>query len=180
MEVGSLAMDPSSEADRFAASWLPVVLRWCRHLGGPKVDAEDAAHDVMMVALRRADRIEPGRAAAWLFGVTRRVLARHRRTAWVRRWLPGASVPDRPDPGLGPARLAAVSVLGREIERILDTLPDGEREVLVLCLVDDRSDREAAEMLGLPHGTVKSRLRRGRARFLAAAQAAGLEPEEDA
>src|SRR5262245_16580346 len=68
----------------------PIVRRWCARLGGPTVDAEDAAHDVLLIVLLRIDSLErPACFERWLFGITRRVLARHRRRAWVRRWVPG-------------------------------------------------------------------------------------------
>jgi RNA polymerase sigma-70 factor (ECF subfamily) len=168
----------SPERDRLLEAWLPSVVRWCAHLGGPGVDAEDAAHDVMIVAIRRMDRLyDEAHAAAWLFGITRRVLAQHRRRAWVRRWVPGLSV-DTADKARGPAALVSLGETSRRIQDVLDRLPLAERQVLVLCLVEDRSDREVSEMLGVPHGTVKSRVRRARARFLELAAEAGLDLEE--
>lgn len=169
----------SAERERLLKVWLPVVVRWCAHLGGPGVDGEDAAHDVMIVALRRLDRLyDEAHTAAWLFGITRRVLAQHRRRAWVRRWVPGLSI-DAPDKARGPAALMSVGETARDVQAILDKLPLAERQVLVLCLVEDRSDREVSEMLGIPHGTVKSRMRRARARFLELAAEAGLGVEDE-
>jgi RNA polymerase sigma-70 factor (ECF subfamily) len=157
--------------------WLPVVVRWCARLGGPRVDPEDAAHDVFIVVLRRLDKVyDEAHFSSWLFGVTRRVLAQHRRKAWVRRWVPGF-VADPPDPKAGPARLVAVSETERSVQQVLEQLPEREREVLVLCLLEERSDREVAELLGIPHGTVKSRMRRARARFLEVAHEVGLDAE---
>lgn len=159
-------------------AWVPVVLRWCQHLGGPGVDPEDAAHDVLIVAIRRMDKLfDQEHMAAWLFGITRRVLAQHRRRAWVRRWVPGLTI-DPVDPGRGPAALVSVSETAGQVQEILDELPEAERQVLVLCVVEERSDREVAEMLDLPHGTVKSRMRRARARFLELAARRGLHSEE--
>ena len=43
--------------DLLLKEWLPVVLRWCSALGGPRVDAEEAAHDVIMTVLRRKNPI---------------------------------------------------------------------------------------------------------------------------
>src|SRR5687767_3360448 len=91
--------------DALLQDWLPVVLRWCTTLGGPRVDAEEAAHDVLLVMLRRIDRVyDADRLPSWLFGITRRTVARHRRKAWFRYWVPGV-VPDRADRADGPARL---------------------------------------------------------------------------
>src|SRR5688500_1247992 len=81
---------PPDARTRLVETWLPVVLRWCATLGGPRVDPEDAAQEVLIVAMRRIDALYGDeRAAAWLFGITRRVLAQHRRRAWARRWIPG-------------------------------------------------------------------------------------------
>lgn len=168
----------SDARDRLLDAWLPTVVRWCAHLGGPGVDPEDAAHDVFLVALRRMDRLyDEAHAAAWLFGITRRVLAQHRRRAWLRRWVPGLSI-DAPDPGRGPSALAVGNETGERVRAVLEQLPLAERQVLLLCLVEERSDREVAEMLEVPHGTVKSRMRRARARFLEIAARAGLDGED--
>ena len=54
-------------------------------------------------------------------------------------------------------------MLGRiEIERLLTTLPDEQREVIVLFYLQERSIEEVAAMLDLPEGTVKSHLHRAR------------------
>lgn len=163
--------------DELLEQWLPIVVGWCTRLGGPRVDPEEAAHDVLMVMVRRMDQVyDSARFAAWLFGITRRTVAQHRRKAWFRRWVPGATV-DRADPAAGPARLFDVSETGNAVQAILETLPVIEREVLVLCLLEERTDREVAGMVGVPIGTVKSRLFRARERFLKAARASGLGPE---
>lgn len=167
--------DPAAQ-ERLLDHWLPVVVRWCARLGGPRVDPEDAAQDVFLVVLRRIEHVyDAERFPAWLFGITRRTLARHRRRAWFRRWVPGARI-DAPDPQPGPARLVDVSETSRAVQDLLETLPAPEREVLVLCLLEERTDREAADLLDIPAGTVKSRLRRARQRFLVEARARGLEP----
>ncbi|HHO50804.1 MAG TPA: sigma-70 family RNA polymerase sigma factor [Deltaproteobacteria bacterium] len=149
--------------DRLCDRWLPTVLGWTLRLGGPRIDAEDAAHDVFLVLFRRLGSLEEPRSfSSWLFGITRRVVAGHRRRAWVRRWLPGA-VPDRTDPSLDPSDRAAQSDVADQVWAAIESLPGHQREVLVLCDLEERSDSEVAEMLGIPKNTVKSRLRRARA-----------------
>lgn len=156
--------------------WLPVVIGWCTRLGGPRVDAEEAAHDVLMVMLRRVDQVyDADRFAAWLFGITRRTVAQHRRRAWYRRWVPGASI-DRADHADGPARLYDVSETASAVQDLLEKLPIMEREVLVLCLLEERTDREVSLMLDIPVGTVKSRLHRARDHFMRLARGRGLAP----
>ena len=160
--------------DLLLKEWLPVVLRWCSALGGPRVDAEEAAHDVLLVLMRRIETVyDSDRLPAWLFGVTRRTVARHRRRAWVRYWVPGV-LADRADPAGGPARIYEVSETSRGVQQCLDALPELDREILVLRLYEQRPDSEVAEILNVPIGTVKSRLHRARDRFIRQARSQGL------
>ena len=164
--------------DALFARWMGDVLQWCRRLGGPTVDADHAAQDVYIVVLQRIHTVErPGQLPSWLFSVTRRVLAQHRRKAWVRRWVPGLA-PDGPDPRPGPGAAAGLSERARVVHELLAELPEELREVLVLCDVEERSDPEVADMLGLKVGTAKSRLRRARMRFRELALARGLGLDE--
>lgn len=163
--VPAARVDQPGARERLVDACLPVVLRWCRRMGGPKVDPEDACHDVLIVVLTRLDRLQrDDRFESWLYGVTRRVLAAHRRKAWVRRWVPGAP-PDATDGRPDPCREAERSETVAQVHGLLDRMPARQREVLVLCEVEDRTDAEAALLLGVPVGTVKSRLRCARTRF---------------
>ena len=144
--------------ERVAHAWVDQLYRWCARLGGPRVDAEEAAHDVLMLFVRRHASIrDPARLEAWLFSVCRRVVANHRRRAWYRRWLPGA-VPERPVDEAAPDS-------ERQVYRVLDALSERDREVLTLCYLEERSLAEAGQILGIPEGTVKSRLFTARDRF---------------
>lgn len=148
--------------DRLCDHWLPVVLGWTMRLGGPRVDPEDAAHDVFLVVFRRITQLEKAEAfESWLYGITRRVVSARRRTAWFRRWLPDVA-PEGTDSRPDPARRAEQSDVANQVWAALDALPEAHREVLVLCDLEERADSEVAEMLGVPKGTIKSRLRRAR------------------
>jgi RNA polymerase sigma-70 factor (ECF subfamily) len=163
--------------ERLVDRWLPTVLQWCARLGGPKVDAEDAAHDVMVIVLTRLDGVrETEHFSSWLFGVTRRVLASHRRVAWVRRWMPGI-MPEAIDPTAGPAQRSELSETSRRVQSALEELPEAQREVLVLCDLEDRTDTEVAAMLQIPVGTARSRLRLARERFRRSARRHQLAPD---
>ncbi len=158
-------------------AWAPVVLRWCAHLGGPGVDPEDAAHDVLVTAMNRLDTLRHAdRFDAWMFGITRRVLTAHRRSGWVRRWLPGL-LGEVPDAAEGPSVACERNQLAARVRAVLDELPTDLREVLVLCDVEERPDEAVAALLDLPAGTVKSRLRRARARFQQLARRSALAPD---
>lgn len=165
--------------DALVAGWGPTILRWCARLGGPRVDAEEAAADVVeRLFLRLPTLRDPAAFPAWIFRTTRGVIAHHRRRAWLRRWIPGL-VPDVEDPAVGPGRRYELSETARVVQAILETLPLELREVLVLCDVDERSGTEVAMLLAIPLGTVKSRLRRARTVFRAEAARRGLEPGEE-
>jgi RNA polymerase sigma-70 factor, ECF subfamily len=175
------ALDAARRGDQDALAalldeWLPVVLAWCKRLGGPRVDPHDAAQDVLIVVMDRLEKVwSADRFRPWLFGVTRRVLARHRRAAWVKRWV-GDLFADPADEARGPERLAEMSETSRKVHRALDALSVDHREVIVLCDLEHRTDEEVAELLAVPVGTVKSRLRRARAAFRTAAIRQGLGP----
>jgi RNA polymerase sigma-70 factor, ECF subfamily len=162
--------------DRLVDAALPIVLGWCTRMGGPKVDPEDAAHDTLMTALARLESLsDPAAFESWLYGIMRRTLAGHRRKAWVKRWVPGVAVFDAPDPSADPHRHRELSEVGAQVQAVLERLPAAQREVLVLCVVEERSATEVSELLGVPAGTVKSRLRLARERFRGLAQQRGLD-----
>lgn len=172
--VADALSDRAGAPDRLMQHLLPQVVQWCHRLGGPRVDAEDAAHDVLVVVLTRLDTLhEVERLDAWVYGITRKVLASHRRRAWLKRWVPGF-MPEVGDGRPSPERLSVMSEASRGVWTILNTLSDHHREVLVLCDIEERTDLEVATLLGVPLGTVKSRLRRARQRFRIAAEEAQL------
>lgn len=160
--------DPSRAAvDALARAWLPFVHAWCQRLGGPTVDAEDAAHEVLIAMCRNLARVESAEVfPAWLFGTCRRVVANHRRRAWIRRWVPTPAA-EPVHPGWGPERSAEARQAAALVWRALDRLPHAQREVLVLCELEERPGSEAAAILGVPLGTVRSRLRLAREAFRA-------------
>jgi RNA polymerase sigma-70 factor (ECF subfamily) len=150
--------DPAA-VDALIVAYGPTVLRWCARLGGPRIDAEDAAQDVLERVLRKLHGLgDPATFPAWLFTTCRGVIAQHRRRAWFRRWVgePDAATADpaRPrDPDVG------------RVHDVLERLPGELREVLVLCDLEERPAPEVAVLVGVPEGTVRSRLRRARAEF---------------
>jgi len=150
--------------------------------------AEDVAATVFLEAWRRRDRLdlETSSAAALLLGIANNVVRGHWRTsrrqrAALRR-LRAAALTE----GAGPesaviARLDASRHL-REVEAVIRSLPQGEREVLALIADGDLSYEEAASALGVPIGTVRSRLARARSRLRGAAfaldqKSKGTEPK---
>ena len=153
-------------------AWGPTVLAWCARLGGPGLDPEDAAQEVVLRLLDALPRLrDPEAFPTWIFRITRTVLVRERRRAWVRRRWPGTP-PDctsRDDP--------EQDALAADVRAAVEAMPPDLREVLVLCEVEARTDDEAAAILTIPVGTVKSRLRRARLAFEREARCRGLLDE---
>lgn len=163
--------------DERVAALLPVVAAWVARLGGPRVDVAEATSDVVLTLLLGKGPTAGASYEAWAFGVTRGVVANHRRRAWVRRWIPGAFA----EGVSARAPLADLERLrtARSVEALLEQLPAAQREVLVLCDVEERSSVEVAALLGIPDGTVRSRLRLARTRFRALAPDFHLYPGGD-
>lgn len=167
-EVRAARAGNSEALQDLMARALPCVLQWCTRLGGPRVDAEDAAHDVIVVVLTRIHTLsEPELFGPWLFGITRRVLAGHRRRRMFEAWIPGLA---RTGPESDPHAQAELSDLGRQVQAALDSVSVDHREILVLIDIEERTEREVADLLSLPIGTVRSRVHRARQAFLLVAR----------
>lgn len=171
--IKAAARGDRATGERLLERCLPPILGWCHRLGGPLVDPEDAAQDIALTALRRLSTLQdPTRFWSWLFGATRRVLRDHRQSAWSRK-RSDREVPDCPALGVtGPYEQVDAR---RRVRTALEDLGDPEREVLVLCLLEERTQEEAAELIGVPRGTVASRLKRARQRFEEVARARRLD-----
>lgn len=175
-----------AEADRraaFAKYVVPeveVLLRVAMTLTAQPADAEDLVQDTLLRAYRAVDRFDGRHPRAWLLTIMRRAeVNRHRRCrphllddpdADLERLTPA-------DPGATPEEL----VVGESFDAVVDTafaaLPDKHRQVVRLVDVDGLSYAEAAELLGVPEGTVMSRLHRARKRIRTRLAAAGLAPK---
>jgi RNA polymerase sigma factor (sigma-70 family) len=141
-----------------------------RRLGpGP---AEDIVAETFLVAFRQRDRYDPARCDArpWLFGIAGNLIRRHYRDevrqlrALARTGVDPAaeSFTDRSD-----ARLAAGAASRAVAAAIADLDPD-QRDVLLLITWGELTYDQAAEALGVPEGTVRSRMNRARTRLRAA------------
>ena len=169
-----------------------ALLRFGLAMSNCRQTAEDIVHDTFVEILKHPVRFDPTRGSviAYLFGI-----ARHRMSRVARVSLRDAEVrtSDGEDDGLvDPTTGALESALtdmadaGEEIDRVRDIervrtavfeLPRTHREVIVLCDLEELSYATAAEILGCPIGTVRSRL--SRARALLATRLEPLEPPED-
>jgi RNA polymerase sigma-70 factor (ECF subfamily) len=147
--------------------WAASVYRWAVLLGLGASDAEDAAQEVLATAARRIHTCEADAAlSTWLFQITRRVAANGRRRAWLRRWVRCGI-----DEALEASTCAFVHEHATDradelaARRCLSLLPRHQAEVLVMHDIAGFTREECARILGVPPGTVGSRLQRGQAAF---------------
>ncbi|WP_434427824.1 sigma-70 family RNA polymerase sigma factor [Nannocystis pusilla] len=146
-----------------------------RRLGVPPNLVEDAVQDVFLTAYRRLDQVRfEVSARAWLHGVTRRIAARHRRTAarLSRRLAALAAVPTGPQ-GPPQDRLAAAE----QLERLLARLAGPTRAAFEMAELHGMSGPEIAGELGIPVATVYSRVRLAREQLQRELGGPGLERE---
>ncbi len=139
----------------------PMVWGVCRRVLGNHHDAEDAFQATFLVLVRRAAAIVPREMVGnWLYGVAHQTALKARATLAKQRTRE-KQLPAMPEIGVEP------QLLRRELQLVLDQelsrLPDKYRVAIVLCDLEGRSRTEAARHLGIPPGTMATRLTRGRA-----------------
>lgn len=178
---GWLAVKARNGCDASRASlvtlWRREVVRWCRWNGAKGMESEDAAHDVLVRALQRLDRLHrPEGFRPWLWAIAWRVLRERERKPWHTRWRLGdhgdehvSSTPSAPEAIEGAERL-------HEIRQILQTMPLEDRTLLWHAYVDGRSRAQISELTGWAEGTLNRKLTRARKRFRNEAERRGLHP----
>jgi RNA polymerase sigma-70 factor (ECF subfamily) len=145
------------------------IWRALRGLGVPAASADDAAQQVFWIAAQKLETIARGSERSFLFSTARGIAANFRRTRARNRELSddeavGGHVDHAPDPEQMASSREARAIL----EQILEGLDDDARAVFVLFELEGQTTAGIAELLGLPMGTVASRLRRAREDFEAA------------
>jgi RNA polymerase sigma-70 factor (ECF subfamily) len=134
---------------------IPALRRFARALSRDAETADDLVQDTLVRALRAEHLFHGGDLRTWLFTILLN-LDRNRRRGLSRR--PVLAVIEDADPPAEPGSDGT----GRDIQRGLSLLPSEQREVLLLVALEGMSYREAADVQGVPIGTVMSRLSRAR------------------
>lgn len=160
----------SADRARFEEEALPqldALYSFALKLTHSRDDAEDLVSETMLRALERWEQYQLGtNVRAWLFTILYHAFVSRKRRIDAREVQP----PDDADGWSGYEAVGEADPEGRfydsfldeEITRAIDALPEEYREAVVLSDVHDLRYAEIAEILGVPEGTVKSRLFRGR------------------
>ena len=148
-----------------------TVARWADRLGGAHVDTDEVVQEVFLTVNRRGGEFRgDAKLTTWLFRITRRVVANQRRAARRRAiWARLTSRVAEVVAGGGPAPGDALE--GREatdrLQRVLDSLSERYRSVLVLFELEEMSTDEIARFMDRPPATIRVWLHRARAQFSA-------------
>ena len=142
------------------------VWRYLRGLGIPDAEADDAAQQVFMTVAAKIDAVQEGAERSFLVRTAHGVAANARRAVARRREVPGEhAVDDIADETPDAEERAQTGEALAILDRFLASLPDNLREVFILFELEGLTMAAIADNLGLPPGTVASRLRRGREEF---------------
>ena len=153
--------DPTRE--RLLLTWVPRLRRYARALAGNRDDADDLVQDTLERAWAKS-ALWNGVAdmRAWLFSVMHNLHVdgiRRPKLATV------TMDDDTPEVAVAPTQGERLAVL--DLQAALDLLPIEQKEIVLLVALEDMAYAEIAKTLGIPIGTVMSRLSRGRERLRA-------------
>jgi len=160
----SLVRGRETELDRaefqqiYYRTW-PEVFRYAWLLSRHREDAEDVAAETFRRALEACDAGHGPRGSVlpWLFVIARRIVIDRRRRHRLVGWLPLGSVPEPSDPDEAMRR----SEVWIWFEQLCRVLPQAQREALILRYQFDLSDAEAASVMGISVGSLRTRVSRG-------------------
>ncbi len=147
-----------------------------RVIGDP-VAAEDVAQEVFLYVWEHPEAFDPARGSlrTWLGMLSHRRSVDHVRREEARRRRATKDASRRPTTIPDVGELATALVTAERVRAALDELPDDQRRAIQLAYFGGRTYREVADILGIPEGTAKSRLRLGLRRIAGVLEHEGLE-----
>ncbi len=165
----SAAAGNEAAVDRLYEKHKADVYRFALHLAGSIPEAEDLLQETWMRVVRHRDEISEERdMKAWLFTIAANLHRDGLRKARVRRLFLLAprkdaggevdAVAGAPDSDPGPGALAERSEAGRALDRALAGLPERQRSVFILKMIEGYKHEEIGGILGVPVNTVKTLL----------------------
>jgi RNA polymerase sigma-70 factor (ECF subfamily) len=164
--LARIARSDSAAVREMIARKLPRLLALAARILGDRVEAEDVAQEAFLRIWRRAARWETGRARfdTWLYAVTVNLCRDRLRR---RREVYAAELPETADLGSVPDRELHDRDNTRAVESALATLPERQREAIVLQYYEELSNIEAAAVMGISIEALESLLARARRKLRA-------------
>ena len=167
---GRVNQDEQEALAAEALTYLEPLFATALRLTRNRSDAEDLVQDTYVKALRFSSRFTPGtNLKAWLYTILHNTWRNRRRDAGrepvdvdSERVEAAATQIGAPAVAETPERILLRDTLDAELQAALDALPDAFREAVWLRDVEEFTYAEIAAMLGIPIGTVMSRISRGR------------------
>lgn len=160
-------MNQASSFEDQLSALLPRLRRFAHALSRDSADADDLTQAALERALRSRDQWQEGsRLDSWAYRIMRNLWIDTAR-ARVRKLAREAPEEEGLNVGQDPREAMDASLELQRIMGAMARLPDEQREVVALILIEGFGYREVSQMLGLPIGTVSSRLVRGRTALLA-------------
>jgi RNA polymerase sigma-70 factor (ECF subfamily) len=159
-------MSPYDPFENALVALLPRLRRFAHGLARSPADADDLTQATIERALRSKDQWQAGtRLDSWAYRIMRNLWVDTAR-ARARRAKVEAPAEDAGELGSDPREGMDAAIDLARMMAAMERLPDEQREIVALILIEGFGYRETAEMLGLPIGTVSSRLVRGRTALL--------------
>ena len=150
--------------DQQLLTWLPRLRRYARALAGNRDDADDLVQDTLERAWAKSGlwrgRTEIRDMRAWLFSIMHNLHVDGVRRPRLHTVTMDDDTPEVP---VAPTQGERLAVL--DLQAALDALPVEQKEILLLVALEDMAYADVAQTLGIPIGTVMSRLSRGRERL---------------
>ncbi len=165
--------------DEIVERYQHKIYGYVKRLVGNETDAEDITQEVFLKALNSLHRFrEESSLQTWLFRIATNLCRdahrrRQREKGWLSLWRQAdqqseteeGGIVDPPDDRFNPEKLLLREELGAMLSEAMEQLPLAMREVFILHDVEQMPYEEIAQALGVPLGTVKSRLFHARARL---------------
>jgi len=161
--IAEIALRRDREAYRRVFEFFaPRIKGYLMRTGSSEAEAEEIAQEAMIALWRKADRFDPATtgAAAWIFTIARNLridaVRRGRRTEWMLQEVEAEYWPqsvESTETALSRSQEASY------VELALHRLPAQQSEIIRLSFLEEKPHSEIAELLGIPLGTVKSRVR---------------------